>query len=1273
MPHTIKAHNKDLNSPFMEWFNHGRLWIVSILSFLLIFTALWFIDHKNNQAYYQTTRAETQTKLGAIRAHLEGALNSNIQTVYGLITSISVEPNMDQARFAQYVKPLLERDNQLRNIGGAPDMVISLMYPLEGNEAALGLNYLENEKQRSGAIIARDTGQLVLAGPINLLQGGQGFIGRIPVFIEKNGTDHFWGLVSAVIDTQKLYEAGGITNPDLDIDIAIFGHDTRFSDGSIFFGPNDIFTKQPATSLIELPYGAWQIAAIPKTGWPTKAKNASSFRIILFIVGLCIFIPVVWLAWLSNRHRDQELKIDALFQLSPIGITLTELSTGKFLMANPKFCQITGYSLTELCSMTHWEVSPKNGRSQYNKQLKKLKNKGYFEPFEDTYITKQGEHFPAATNGVLIKDSSGRELVWSYIENIKDKKQQEEKALENAKQLELVIQATQVGIWDWNIQTGELILNQRWAEIIGYNLEELGNITVQTWMNFYHPDDIEESGLLLADHWHGKSDSYIHETRLQHKNGHYVWVLDTGKVIEKFDDGKPKRMVGTHLDITDKKLAEKEVAQTNDSLAKQMKLIKIMVKTQSDFISQNGDTHNFTSLLNDLMSLAHCQQAFIGTIKSDHDAFTFVLNEYHHEGSSVKDAQYFNNINTEKYTTNSPRNLIIKTARLGSPIYINEYDEIKLQDLFPKEHTTPNNILLIPVKSHHNTIAIIGLINKEDRFDRELVQWLTPLINSVGQILEGIRNIEAKKKTELLLIEAKNEAEAAGNAKTEFLATMSHEIRTPMNGVLGMLNLLQKSDLNTEQNRKVEMARYSADTLLSIINDILDFTKIDSGKLELEKVSFNLRDLMDEVCQSLAIKSQEKNIELILDTSKLKHSHVISDPIRIRQVLINLLGNANKFTEKGDILVEARTKVIDKSLVFQCNITDTGIGIQKNIINHLFDSFTQADASTTRKFGGTGLGLSISKKICNIMNGNIWVTSEEGRGSCFSFEIPLINQQISEPIPLPDHFDSIKVLLIDPNKKTCDAFAKQLREWGNSITFYTDISEIDESNLALYAYDIIIIDHKIFEHSHQVVKSLINQSQQNKTKWVLMTDVNQKLSDTQIQSQGFHGCFAKPIITRDILNCLGLVNDHPCEPEPSSSSDEHKNLPAGTRILLVEDIPFNQEVASMLIAEMGVQCDIANHGQEAVDMTITKISEQSKYDIILMDCQMPILDGYDATRKIKHYCLEQSLDIPIIAMTANAMSGDQEKCLAAGMDDYLSKPIDEDKLFTMLKKWTEKH
>lgn len=820
-------------------------------------------------------------------------------------------------------------------------------------------------------------------------------------------------------------------------------------------------------------------------------------------------------------------------------------------------------------------------------------------------------------------------------------------------------------------KTGALTLNDRWAEIIGYELHELGQISIETWMTHAHPDDLEESGNRLQSHWDGKTEAYIFEGRMRHKSGHDVWILDTGKVIEWTDEGKPKRMVGTHLDITEKKQAEQKIAQTNASLAKQVKLMKAVANTQSDFIQSIDKNQSFKSLLEEIIHVTDSELAFIGKVMYENNHACIDMMAFESRQKQSIHADILDQFSREGMRFTNPENLFVQAANSQTPMFLNHPELNTSHAELPTNHPSIKNFLGIPIVQHQRYIGFIGLANRASGYDTNLINWLTPLTNTIGQLIEHMSAIEEKRKTDQQLIEAKNEAEAAGRAKTEFLATMSHEIRTPMNGVLGMLSLLKKGDLSHEQIRKVDIAKASADSLLSIINDILDFSKVESGKLELENISFNARDVIDSICQSMALRSQDKNVELITDLSGLTQSHIISDPVRIRQILTNLIGNADKFTRHGEILVKVYLKHLNGQDTLHCEINDTGIGIPKDKIEKLFNSFTQVDASTTRKFGGTGLGLSISKRICELMGGTISVESIEGQGSTFHFEIPITLDHSQTDNYDIDQLDTLDILIIDANLKSSQAISNQLNAWGNNPTIANNIEQARKLLNSQSRFDYILIDSCLdsmpgLEFGKSILTSITNIN----AHLILMTRLNQVESDVQIQEAGFSSHFSKPVSSFDLSRSFNSKKHHPSKtleklPQQSHISQIHKNK----KILLVEDIAFNQEVALMLLQEMGLSADVANNGEEAVNKIKDGLNSSEPYDVILMDCQMPIMDGFDATRAIRKLEAFTSHKTNIIAMTANAMNSDKEKCLESGMDDYLSKPVDEAQLQQTLARW----
>jgi PAS domain S-box-containing protein len=834
----------------------------------------------------------------------------------------------------------------------------------------------------------------------------------------------------------------------------------------------------------------------------------------------------------------------------------------------------------------------------------------------------------------------GLYLIYNKTIRVKQNKLIEE-VNEQKSHLELVLKNTEVGLCDWDLLNNKMTFNERWAEILGYEVEELTKINIdEWWKENCHPDDLVRSAELLNDYWKNNTDHHVCELRMRHKQGHWVWILDACKIVEFTEDGKPKRMIGTNLDITDRKLIVDELSNTKEyyeTLIDYLNLPTFVIDVNHTVVIWNKSCEILTGL--NAEEVVGTNKHWSGFYKEERACLAdLVLDKNYKQVTEL-----YEEFSDHPFSAVGKRTLNWCQMPSGKNLYL----DIDACPIFDKSG---------------NIIAVI----------------------------EVLRDITKRKQAEENLIEAKELAEASTKAKSEFLANMSHEIRTPMNGVLGMGQILLDTELNQEQRGYVETIRSSGDSLLNIINDILDFSKIESGKFELEPIPFDLQITLIEVAELLNSKCIDKRIELILHYDPDAPRYFFADPGRIRQILMNLTGNAIKFTDHGHVLIKVEAlNQTESEADIRISVEDTGIGIAEKHINTLFDSFAQADASTTRKYGGTGLGLTISKQLVELMEGEIKVESKLGEGSLFSIEmkLPLTQEAGIKP---PAHVDlsNMRALIVDDNEVNRKVLKTYLNNWLISVECASSGKEalecMEAAVKAKQPFHTALLDYHMPEMDGETLaKEIVKNSPLHDTRLLLLTSSAQRGDARHFKEVGYSAYMVKPVDPDILKNMLSVIwsnieidkSDLPILTRYSieesqtienriDKDESLQSIDNFIRVLLIEDNIVNQKVAKKLLEKNHCKVDIAANGQEGVDML-----KQFSYDIVFMDCQMPIMDGYQATKAIRDSERGSDKHQVIVAMTANAIDGDRENCINKGMDDYISKPVNVEKLRSILSKW----
>ena len=744
------------------------------------------------------------------------------------------------------------------------------------------------------------------------------------------------------------------------------------------------------------------------------------------------------------------------------------------------------------------------------------------------------------------------------------------------------------------------------------------------------------------------------EEKVIRPDGSVFWVL-TNKVPLLNPDGTFFGVLGTYQDITDRKRAEDQIRMNEKRLESIVSITQSSADTIQDLLDQALDA---------AVAMTHSRIGYI--YRYDGETHEFTLNSY------SKDVM-------KECAIAQPRTLyqLEKTGlwgeafRQGKPVLVNDFQgDNPLKKGYPEGHVALIRFLTVPVYSHSRIVGVVGVGNKATDYDQTDVLQLTLLSDAVWKLADRIISEQA-------LREARDAAETASRVKSEFLANMSHEIRTPMNAIIGLGHLALQTDLTPKQKDYLTKISSSAQSLLSIINDILDFSKIEAGRLEMEFSPFDLGDTLGHIGTLVSVSAEEKGLEVMFNVPSDVPRALIGDSMRLGQILANLVNNAVKFTEKGEIVISCEmAERGDDFAVLRFSVRDSGIGMTAAQIATLFNPFMQADSSITRKYGGTGLGLTICRHLVELMKGEIHVDSIPGKGSTFVFTVHFGLQADESPRCLvpPSDLRGLHVLVVDDNAVSREI----LRDMLASFSF--DITEADSGHAAIAELErtsrnpegkpisLVLMDWKMPGMDGFEATRLIRGNESSHAPVVIMISAfGREEMRHKAEALGLSAFLTKPVqpsaLYNAILEAFGTAQQTPQSGNENPLADEWKTL-RGARILVVEDHELNQQVAREVLEGGGMTVSLANNGRDGVAAVF---ESPVPFDAVLMDLQMPEMDGYEATRLIREK--KNEWELPIIAMTAHAMSDERLKCLAAGMNDHIAKPFQTRDLFEILGRW----
>ncbi|HSE69918.1 MAG TPA: response regulator [Nocardioidaceae bacterium] len=941
---------------------------------------------------------------------------------------------------------------------------------------------------------------------------------------------------------------------------------------------------------------------------------------------------------LGSMYRD-------IVESSPDGIWVFDLD-GNTLYANAQVAVMLGRDPGEAPDLSVYDPLDETGRAQFAQHLADLRA-GILNPGE---VECQWVREDGSLLWVLVRESpllNPDGTVRGILHRISDYSERHRlfgELSSGRQQLAEAQRIAKIGSWEWDVRADTITASDELYALYGLTPEQFSG-RYADFLGMVHEDDRPVVDGVVQDALAGK-DTFEFDARMHRVDGSPVWVRGRGVTVRD-EDGVPTRMTGTHQDVTEPKAAESAL---------------------HDMLLQNTLMQAIASAANEaetLVDVLRTAQALV-TRHDDWDRGRAYVPDPERPGELLP---YYVSERDEREDGNQPA-LVERELRLAR-------ETLRRAASVWDEDTVPERpAVSLPVTLPGGEVVVVVVVTASAPFERH-----TMIQSMLDQIAVQIARVAERERGARQLEEARDAAMEGSRQKSEFLATMSHEIRTPLNGVIGLNDLLLRTDLDPHQLRLASGVQAASRSLLHVINDVLDFSKIEAGALELESVDFAVRPVFDQVAGVLAESARVKGIELVVACHPDVPARLNGDPNRLAQVVTNLGSNAVKFTDVGEVYVRASVDRVEPGRRrLRVDVSDTGVGVAPEKHETIFDVFSQEDASTTRRYGGTGLGLTISREIVHALGGEIGVDSAPGQGSTFWFTAWFGETEPELAEPATPALAGQRVLVVDDNAHNRQILAEQLSAWGTRVSTAPDAdSAVASARTAAAAgdpYHLILLDMAMPGRDGLDLAREIHADRALAAATLVLLTSSGEPQANALSEVGIVDCLTKPLTATDLRETVVRVLGQHLEEGAAGGSASTGSASAGVeaadprpsvggrgRVLVVEDNPVNQLVACGILESLGYTVDTAEDGLEAVEMWRAR-----SYAAVLMDVQMPRLDGYGATRAIRS-AEPAGARVPVLAMTAAAVEGEREKCLAAGMDDFLTKPVDPAALAEVLARW----